>query len=80
MTVETLTLAVRYSLVLTWDDQDRIYVASCPELPGCNTHAATRAEALANGEQAIAEWLDIAAEQGWIVPAPRVYGDVAVAV
>ena len=61
----------RYSLIIEWSDEDRAYIVTAPELPGCRTHGATRAEALQRGEAIVAEWLEIAAESGWDVPAPR---------
>ena len=62
-----------YSLIIEWSDEDRVYIATAPELPGCRTHGATRAEAVARGEAAIAEWLEIAADRGWEPRAPRVF-------
>ncbi len=50
-----------YSMRLDWDPDDRIFVVSVPELPGCMTHGATREEAVRKGEEAISSWL-IAAE------------------
>ena len=61
----------RYALIIEWSDDDQAYIATCPELPGCRTHGATRAEALGKGEDLIAEWLEIAAECGWERPVPR---------
>ena len=61
----------RYSLIIEWSDEDQTYIVTAPELPGCRTHGATRAEALQRGEEIVAEWLELAAELGWDVPAPR---------
>jgi predicted RNase H-like HicB family nuclease len=63
----------RYTLVIEWSDEDHAYIATSPELAGCRTHGASRAEALARGEEAIADWLAIAGEDGWDVPAPRTF-------
>lgn len=65
--------ATRYSLIIEWSDEDGVYIATAPELPGCRTHGATRAEALERGTAAIEEWLAIAADQGWKTPAPRIF-------
>ncbi len=72
--METQTDAARYALVIEWSDEDGVYIATCPELPGCQTHGVTRAEALANGEEVIDNWLYAAANGGWAVPAPRIFG------
>lgn len=65
--------AARYSLIIEWSDEDRVYIATCPELPGCRTHGATRAEAIEKGEDAIALWLEAQAYKGRPAPAPRVF-------
>lgn len=62
-----------YPLIIEWSAEDEVYIATVPELPGCRTHGATRAEALRKGEEIIAEWLEIAAERDWETPAPRVF-------
>ncbi len=39
-------------------DEDGVFVAEVPSLPGCVTQGSTRAEALANVQEAIAAYLD----------------------
>jgi predicted RNase H-like HicB family nuclease len=46
------------------------YPATVPELPGCMSDGATRAEALANVEDAILTWLHVARKHGWTIPEP----------
>ena len=41
---------------------DEGYCASCPELPGCWSQGKTEAEALANMQIAIQEYVDVAEE------------------
>ena len=65
--------ATRYSLIIEWSDEDQVYIVTAPELPGCRTHGATRAEALAKGEEIVAEWLEIVSERGRALPEPRVF-------
>jgi predicted RNase H-like HicB family nuclease len=43
---------------------DEGYSASCPELPGCWSQGATEAEAVANIQTAIEEYVDAAQEIG----------------
>jgi predicted RNase H-like HicB family nuclease len=62
----------KYQIVLRFIPEDDLWVAAVPELPGCSTHGKTRAEALANIEEAIDEWVATAQEKGWPVPAPRI--------
>lgn len=61
----------KYQIVLRFIPEDDLWVAAVPELPGCSTHGKTRAEALANIEEAIDEWVATAQEKGWPIPAPR---------
>lgn len=47
------------------------YLATVPELPGCMSDGATRAEALTNVEDAIATWLFCARKMGTPIPEPK---------
>lgn len=51
-------------------DEGGGFLATVPDLPGCMSDGETRTEAVANAEDAIAEWLDTAAALGRAVPAP----------
>ncbi len=46
------------------------YLARVPDLPGCMSDGETPEEALANAYDAIACWLEAAAEMGRAIPAP----------
>ena len=51
--------------VVTVDrDEDGIFVAECPAIPGCVSQGATEKEALKNVEDAIRECLEVRAEKG----------------
>ena len=45
-------------------DEDRIFVAECPAIPGCVSQGATEKEVLKNVEKAIHECLEVRAEKG----------------
>lgn len=60
-----------YSMRFEWDPEDRIYVVSVPELPGCRTHGATYEEAATKGRDAIASWVAAARHWGTPIPPPR---------
>jgi predicted RNase H-like HicB family nuclease len=45
-------------------DEDGIWIAECPSIPGCVSQGQTRDEALANVREAIALCLEVRAEQG----------------
>ncbi|GLK43603.1 MULTISPECIES: type II toxin-antitoxin system HicB family antitoxin [Novosphingobium] len=60
-----------YHINLFWSDEDASWIADVPDLKPCSAHGDTRAEALANIDDAIAGWLDVAAEKGLAIPEPR---------
>jgi predicted RNase H-like HicB family nuclease len=49
------------------------FLATVPELPGCMSDGSTRAEALANVEDAIATWLHCARKMGQAIPEPKLH-------
>ncbi len=44
--------------VLIEQDEDGVFVAEVPSLPGCVTQGTTRQEAISNAEEAIAAYLE----------------------
>ncbi len=63
---------IHYSMIIQWDEDDKIFVVDVPELPGCMTHGKTYEEAVQQGKEAIEGWLETAKELGWPIPAPKV--------
>jgi len=61
----------RYEIIIYWSEEDQVYIAEVPELPGCLAHGATQEAALANAQDAIALWLDTAKEYGDPIPVPK---------
>jgi predicted RNase H-like HicB family nuclease len=45
-------------------DEDGVWIAECPAIPGCVTQGTTKEEALDNIKDAIRLCLDVRAEQG----------------
>ena len=41
-----------YSILIQWSDEDQVYIATVPELPGCKTHGRTYEEALKQAQYA----------------------------
>lgn len=62
---------IRYEVILYWSAEDEAYIAEVPELPGCMADGGSYAEALANAEVIIQEWLDTARELGRPIPEPK---------
>ncbi|HKK52057.1 MAG TPA: type II toxin-antitoxin system HicB family antitoxin [Myxococcota bacterium] len=56
--------------VLIEQDEDGIFVAEVPSLPGCVTQGATRDEAVANAREAIALYVESLEAHGDPVPPP----------
>ena len=55
----------RMIFVTTLDrDEDGVWIAECPSIPGCVSQGDTRAEAVANIREAIAACLEVRAERG----------------
>lgn len=61
----------RYEIILYWSVEDEAVIAEVPELPGCAADGRTYADALANVERVMDEWIDTARELGRPIPEPR---------
>jgi predicted RNase H-like HicB family nuclease len=61
----------RYETIIYWSNEDQLFVADVPELPGCMAHGDTPREALAQAHEAMALWIETATEFGDPVPQPR---------
>ncbi len=60
----------KYEITIFWDNNDKIYVAEAPDLPGCVAHGKTQFEALEKVNEAIELWLATAREFGDDIPKP----------
>ena len=58
----------KYETIIYWSEEDQVFVAEVPELPGCMAHGDSQDEALSNVKEAIQLWLDTAREFGDPVP------------
>lgn len=65
---------MKYRVVIE-SDEDGVFVAEVPALPGCISQGATRNEALANIKEAIAAYLESLKQHGEPVP-PSVFEEV----
>ncbi len=61
----------KYEIILYWSEEDKVFIAEVPELPGCIAHGDTQEASLANAKEAIRLWLDTAREFGDPIPAPK---------
>ena len=51
-------------IVNLFQDEDGMYIAECPAIPGCVSHGRTEQEAVENIQEAIKECLEVRAEKG----------------
>ena len=62
---------LRYSVSICWSQEDGVFIAEVPELPGCTADGPTYQEAIAAVEVVIREWIETAREPGRPIPEPR---------
>lgn len=62
---------MKYQVIIDWSEEDSLYLAEVPDLPGCISHGETYEEAVKNIQEAMALWLDVAREFGDPIPQPR---------
>jgi len=61
----------KYEVILYWSNEDEVFVAEVPELPGCMAHGQSQELALKNVNDAVELWLETAREFGNPVPEPK---------
>ncbi|MDP9373413.1 MAG: type II toxin-antitoxin system HicB family antitoxin [Chloroflexota bacterium] len=65
---------LRYSMLIQWSDEDRVYIVSLPEWRDLiHTHGDTYADAARMGNEVLEMPVDIAREEGGPLPEPRVF-------
>ncbi len=68
----------KYSMIMSWSEEDNCYIVSVPELPGCMADGRTPEEAVKNTEIIIQEWIECALEDGDEIPKPMLFGTLKV--
>jgi predicted RNase H-like HicB family nuclease len=61
----------KYEIIIYWSGEDSAFIAEVPELSGCMADGATYADAVANVEVIIDEWIETAKELGREIPEPK---------
>ena len=61
----------KYEVIIYWSDENQVFIAELPELPGCMAHGESQELALKNAQEAIQLWIDTANEFGEPVPVPK---------
>ena len=62
---------MKYEVVIYWSEEDSVFIAEVPDLPGCMTHGDTYEEAALNVQEATAGWLESWVAMGRPIPQPR---------
>lgn len=60
-----------YEIIIYWSEEDAVYVAEVPELPGCMAHGDSHETALINVKEAMSLWIEVARKRGQIIPTPK---------
>ena len=61
----------KYEIIIHYSDEDSIFVAEVPELPGCMAHGKDYDNALVNIKEAIELWINTAEKYGDPIPKPK---------
>ena len=61
----------KYEIIIYWSNEDEVFIAEVPELPGCMAHGDDQEDALRNIKDAMQLWIDTAQELGRPVPQPK---------
>ena len=68
-----MSVVHEYTLIIQWSEEDQLYLAYSPELPGCITHGRTYVQAAEMGVEVMELWCDAACAAGEALPAPLQY-------
>ena len=61
----------KYEMIIHWSEEDQLFIAEVPELPGCMADGHSYQEAVSNAETIINEWIETAKDLGRIIPKPK---------
>ena len=63
----------KYSMIMSWSEDDHAYIVSVPELPGCMADGKTPEEAVKQAQIVIDLWIETALEDGEVIPKPHLF-------
>ena len=64
-------MLIKYELVIYWSEEDQGFVVEVPELPGCVADGESYAQAVANAQVVIEEWIETTRQLNRPIPEPR---------
>ena len=65
-----------YSILIQYDKNDNIYIASVPELSGCMAHGNTQEDAMREIKIALELWIEELIESGLEIPQPTFFSSL----
>lgn len=68
----------KYSMIMSWSEEDQAYIVSVPELPGCMADGKTPEEAVKQAQIVIDLWIETALEDGETIPEPHLFNATSV--
>ena len=68
-------MALDYPVRIEYENEDGLFVADFPDLPGCSAMGSTVGETCENAQTAKVGWLRVTLEQGLPVPKPSKTGE-----
>ena len=70
-----MATAFKYRIVTEWSEEDQVFVARVPALPGCSAHGDSPDRATKEARIAATAILEVMAEHGDPIPAPDAAAD-----
>jgi len=67
LALDAIMKSMKYRIIIA-QDEDGMFVAECPSLPGCISQGKTRAEAIKNIKDAIAGYIESLQKHGEPIP------------
>jgi predicted RNase H-like HicB family nuclease len=64
-----MDMKMKYTFFIQYDEDNKIYVASVPELQGCMAHGNTPEDAIKEVRIVMEMWLEVAEEKGLCIEA-----------
>jgi predicted RNase H-like HicB family nuclease len=61
----------KYEVVIYWSNEDNLFIAEVPELPGCIADGQSYNDVIDNVQIIMAEWIETARPLGRSIPEPK---------
>jgi len=61
----------KYEIIIFWSKENNAFIAEVPELTNLMAHGETANKALENAQTAIDLWIQVAKQEGIVIPEPK---------